>query len=242
MRYELYYWPSIQGRGEFIRLALEEAAADYIDVVRTPERAGGGIAPMFDFLAGGGTDHPPFAPPILKAGKRVIAQTSIILMFLGGRHKLAPASDDGRLWTHQLQLTMDDFLVEAHDVHHPLAKIFYYEDQRKEALRRTENFKSERIPKFFGYMERVLTQNPSGSKHLVGARLTYADLSLFQIVEGMRYAFPNTMAHAEPDYPLVVALHARVGERPRIKAYAESDQRIPFNTDGIFRYYKELDG
>jgi len=242
VRYELYYWPSIPGRGEFIRLALEEAAADYVDVVREPASKGGGVSAMFEFLEDGDTARPPFAPPILKAGKRVISQTSIILMFLGTRHKLAPASEDGRLWTHQLQLTMDDFVVEAHDVHHPLAKSFYYEDQRKEALRRTENFKSERIPKFFGYMERVLAQNPSGPKYLVGARLTYADLSLFQIVEGMRYAFPKTMARAERDYPLVVALHSRVAERPRIRAYRTSDQCIPFNEHGIFRYYKELDG
>lgn len=241
MRYELYYWPTIQGRGEFIRLALEEAAADYVDIVRTPAKSGGGVPAMFDFLTGDDVAHPPFAPPILKAGKRVIAQTSIILMFLGARHKLAPASEDGRLWTHQLQLTIDDFLVEAHDVHHPLAKSFYYEDQRKEARRRAENFRSERTPKFFGYMERVLNQNPSGDKHLVGARLTYADLSLFQIVEGMRYAFPNLMVQLEPGYPLVAALHARVAERPRIKAYVASDQRIPFNEHGIFRYYKELD-
>ncbi|MFT5182255.1 MAG: glutathione S-transferase [Alphaproteobacteria bacterium] len=240
VRYELYYWPSIQGRGEFIRLALEEAAADYIDVVRTPESAGGGVSAMLDFLTGD-IDHPPFAPPILKAGKRVIAQTANILMFLGARHKLAPAGEDGRMWTHQLQLTIDDFLVEAHDVHHPLAKSFYYEDQRKEARRRATDFVPARLPKFLGYMERVLTQNPSGDKHLVGGRLSYADLSLFQIVEGLRYAFPNTMARVEPDYPRVVALHARVAERPRIRAYASSGQRIPFNEHGIFRYYKELD-
>lgn len=241
MRYELYYWPCIQGRGEFIRLALEEAAADYIDVVREPESAGGGVDAMFEFLTSDAIDHPPFAPPILKAGKRVIAQTASILMFLGDRHKLAPASEHGRLWTNQLQLTMNDFLVEAHDVHHPLAKAYYYEDQRTEARRRADDFIPARLPKFLNYMEKVLSQNPSGPKHLVGARLTYADLSLFQIVEGLRYAFPATMAQVEPSYPNIVALHALVAERPRIRTYIESDQRIPFNEHGIFRYYKELD-
>ena len=236
MRYQLYYWPAIQGRGEFIRLALEEAGADYVDVVRD-----NGISAMLDFLTSDSIDHPPFAPPILKAGKRVIAQTANILMFLGARHKLAPASEEGRSWTHQLQLTIDDFLVEAHDVHHPLAKSFYYEDQRKEARRRATDFIPARLPKFLGYMERVLAQNPSGAKHLVGARLTYADLSLFQTVEGLRYAFPRTMAKIEADYPLVVALHARVAQRPRIKAYVASERRIPFNQHGIFRHYKELD-
>jgi glutathione S-transferase len=145
------------------------------------------------------------------------------------------------MWTHQLQLTMDDFLVEAHDVHHPLAKSFYYEEQRDEALRRSENFLDERLPKFLDYIERVLEQNPSDSRHLVGARLTYADLSLFQHIEGLRYAFPNAMAQAEPKYPLLVGLHARIAERPRIKAYAASDQRIAFNEDGIYRHYPELD-
>ncbi len=236
MRYELYYWPTIQGRGEFIRLVLEEAAANYIDVVRE-----NGISDMLDFLTGNNTDHPPYAPPILKANKRVIAQTANILMFLGARHKLVPANEAGRMWTHQLQLTMDDFLVEAHDVHHPLAKSFYYEEQRDEALRRSENFLDERLPKFLDYIERVLEQNPSDSRHLVGARLTYADLSLFQHIEGLRYAFPNAMAQAEPKYPLLVGLHARIAERPRIKAYAASDQRIAFNEDGIYRHYPELD-
>lgn len=236
MRYELYYWPSIQGRGEFIRLALEEAAADYTDVVRDD-----GISGMFDFITGESTDRPPFAPPILKAGKQVIAQTAIILMFLGARHKLAPASETGRMWTHQLQLTMDDFLVEAHDVHHPLAKSLYYEEQQKEALRRADDFVPARLPKFLDYIERVLELNPSGSKYLVGARLTYADLSLFQHVEGLRYAFPKAMARLEPQYPLLVGLHGRVAERPRIRAYTASDQRIPFNEDGIYRHYPELD-
>ena len=236
MRYELYYWPTIQGRGEFIRLVLEEAAADYIDVVRE-----NGISDMLNFLTGNNTDHPPYAPPILKANKRAIAQTANILMFLGARHKLVPANEAGRMWTHQLQLTMDDFLVEAHDVHHPLAKSFYYEEQRDEALRRSENFLDERLPKFLDYIERVLEQNPSDSRHLVGARLTYADLSLFQHIEGLRYAFPNAMAQAEPKYPLLVGLHARIAERPRIKAYAASDQRIAFNEDGIYRHYPELD-
>ena len=242
MRYELYYWPGIQGRGEFIRLALEEAAADYIDVVREPESAGGGVPAMFELLEGDDIAHVPFAPPILKAGKRIIAQTANILMFLGARHKLAPASETGRMWTHQLQLTMDDFLVEAHDVHHPLAKSLYYEEQRAEALRRAGDFVPARLPKFLGYMERVLEQNPSGDEHLVGARLTYADLSLFQHVEGLRYAFPRTMARVEPEYPLLVGLHARVAARPRIRAYAASGRRIPFNEHGIFRHYPELDG
>lgn len=241
MRYELYYWPTIQGRGEFIRLALEEAGADYIDVVRLPEEKGGGRQAMLDFLADASADRPPFAPPILKAGKLVLAQTPNILMWLGKRHNLAPKSEAGMLWCNQLAMTIADFLIEAHDVHHPLAKAFYYEDQQAEARRRVTDFIPMRIPKFYDYMERVLAANPAGDRYLVGKRISYADLCLFQIVEGMRYAFPKTMAKTEPSYPAIVALHAMVAARPRIRAYAESGQRIPFNEHGIFRHYPELD-
>jgi glutathione S-transferase len=242
MRYELYYWPTIQGRGEFIRLALEEAGADYVDVIRLPEKDGGGRQAMLDFLADASQERPPFAPPILKAGKLVLAQTANILMWLGERHNLAPKSEAGKYWTNQLALTIADFLVEAHDVHHPLAKAFYYEDQKKEAKRRASDFVPMRLPKFLGYMERVLAANPASDRHLVGKRISYADLGLFQIVEGLRYAFPKAMARLEPDHPKVAGLHAMVAARPRIRAYTESGRRIPFNEHGIFRYYKELDG
>ena len=241
MRYELYYWPTIQGRGEFIRLALEEAGADYVDVIRLPDDEGGGRQAMLDFLSDASHDRPPFAPPILKAGKLVLCQTPNILLWLGQRHNLAPKSEAGMLWTNQLAMTTADFLIEAHDVHHPLAKAFYYEDQKKEARRRATDFIPMRLPKFLGYMERVLAANPAGDRHLVGKRISYADLGLFQIVEGLRYAFPKTMKKIEPSYPKVVALHAMVAARPRIRAYAESGRRLPFNQHGIFRHYPELD-
>lgn len=242
MAYELYYWPTIPGRGEFIRLALEAAGADYVDVARLPESEGGGRPAVAAFLTDETLDHPPFAPPILKSGKLVIAQTANILSYLGGRHALAPKSEDGARWALQLQMVMADFLVEAHDVHHPLAKELYYEDQTAEALRRAESFRSLRIPKFYGYFERVLAQNPSGDAHLVGKRLSYADLSLFHIAAGMRYAFPKAMARIEPDYPRVVALYDLVAANERIRAYQASDRFLPFNEHGIFRHYPELDG
>jgi glutathione S-transferase len=197
---------------------------------------------MLDFLADASHERPPFAPPVLKAGRLVLAQTPNILMWLGQRHNLAPKSEAGMLWTNQLAMTIADFLIEAHDVHHPLAKAFYYEDQKAEAKRRASDFVPTRIPKFFGYMERVLAANPSGDRFLVGKRLSYADLGLFQIVEGMRYAFPGTMTTIEVQHPKVLALHAMVAARPRIRAYAESGRRIPFNQHGIFRHYPELDG
>jgi glutathione S-transferase len=236
MRYQLYYWPEIQGRGEFVRLALEEAGASYVDVAREK----GGTEAMFKMMEGERIKQPPFAPPFLKAGKLLIGQTANILLFLGARHGLAPREEAGRLWLHQLQLTIADFVVEAHDTHHPIGSGLYYEDQKKEAKRRTADFLKNRAPKYFGYFDDVIARN-RGSKYLAGKRLTYADLSLFQIVAGTRYAFPKAMAKLEKKVPRVVALHDLVTRRPRIAAYLASDRRIPFNEYGIFRHYKELD-
>lgn len=237
MRYELYYWPSIQGRGEFIRLALEEASADYVDVARRDD----GMDAMMRLLEGEGTSTPPFAPPFLKAGKLVIGQTANVLLYLGGRHGLAPATEAGRLWAHQLQLTVADLVLEAHDTHHPISVGLYYEDQREEAKRRTAAFLEERVPKYLGYVERLIEANKGGKGHLIGSRLSYPDLSIFQVVEDLRYAFPRAMARIEKKHPRVIALHDKIAQRPRIAAYLASERRIPFNEEGIFRHYKELD-
>jgi len=234
MRYQLYYWPGIQGRGEYVRLALEEAGADYADVARGDR----GMAAMMQLMEGrSGT--PPFAPPFLKAGTRVIGQTANILLYLGSRHGLAPKAETGRLWVHQLQLTVADLVLEIHDTHHPLGPSLYYEDQRAAAKKRSAEFWKERVPKYLGYFERLLQGH--GGFYLTGRRLTYADLSLFQIVEGLRYAFPKRMRAFERNIPVLVALHDRVAARANIKAYLASDRRIAFNEDGIFRHYKELD-
>jgi len=234
MRYELLYWPGIQGRGEYVRLALEEAGADYADVART-ER---GMAMMLKMMAArSGT--PPFAPPFLKAGKLVIGQTANILLYLGSRHGLAPKAEAGKLWVHQLQLTIADLVLEIHDTHHPLGPSLYYEDQRQPAKKRSAEFWKERAPKYLGYFEAILESN--GGAWLTGRRVTYADLSLFQIVEGLRYAFPKRMKAFERRIPGLVGLHGRVAARPHIKAYLSSERRIAFNEDGIFRRYKALD-
>jgi glutathione S-transferase len=237
MRYELYYWPSIQGRGEFVRLALEEAGAAYTDVAR----GSAGMAKMMRLLDDTKVDCPPFAPPFLKAGKRLIAQTANILLYLGARHRLAPAGEAGWLWAHQLQLTIADLVQDAHDTHHPIASSLYYEDQKPEAKRRAADFLENRAPKYLGYFERVLARGRGGGTYLLGARLTYPDLSLFQLVEGLRYAFPNAMRRIEKKHRRVVAVHDAVAARPRIAAYLASERRIPFNEDGIFRRYPELD-
>ena len=223
MKYELYYWPSIQGRGEFIRLALEDAGADYVDVARRPK----GMQAMMVQIK---RNHV-FAPPFLRAGELVIAQTALILHYLGPRLGLAPKSEAKRLWLHQQQLTISDWLVEVHDTHHPVGSGLYYEDQKPESRRRAEDFRTSRLPKFLGYFER-LDRNKT---------VTYVDLSLFQMIEGLRYAFPRSMRSIERKYPKLLANHDRVAARPRLAAYLASKRRIPFNQEGIFRHYRELD-
>ena len=235
MRYELYYWPGIQGRGEFVRLALEDAGADYIDVARRPR----GMAAMSCFMESRSVKRPPFAPPFLKAGQLVIAQTANILFFLGPRLGLAPKQDAGRLWAHQLQLTIADWVAEVHDTHHPVASGLYYEEQKREAKRRAKNFRAERLPKFLSYFEQVLERN--GSRVLVGNAVSYVDLSLYQMIEGLRYALPRAMTKQERKHRRVIALHDRVASRPRLAAYLASERRLPFNQQGIFRHYPELD-
>ncbi len=235
MAYELYYWPSIQGRGEFVRLTLEEAGAPYEDVARQH----GGMPKMMRLLEGAGVTEPPYAPPFLKSGRLLIAQTANILLYLGTRHGLAPKTERGRLFVNQLQLTIADAVAEAHNVHHPIAVGQYYEDQKREAKRAAHHFTRERIPKFLGYFESVLEQ--SGGPFLAGRRISYADLSLFQLVEGLRHAFPRNMERAEKKLRLIEPLCERVALRPRIADYLASDRRLPFSNQGIFRQYPELD-
>ncbi len=237
MPYELFYWDGIPGRGEFVRLALEEGGADYIDMARA-----GASSEMMRLWKGKGTTTPSFAPPFLRHGKVVIGQTSNILLYLGGRLRLAPKASAAMLWTHQIQLTVADLVVEAHDIHHPLGGNFYYEDQKPESKRRAKMFRESRIPRFLEWFETILAKNPKGDKHLVGARLTYADISVYHAVEGLKYALPKAMKKALPDAPKLTALCERVAARPRIKAYLTSDRRLSFNEDGIFRHYPELDG
>jgi glutathione S-transferase len=238
MAYELHYWPGIQGRGEFVRLALEEAAVPYVDVARAPASEGGGEGALARRLRT--LDPEPFAPPVLVADGLVIAQTANILLFLGGRHGLAPADEAGRLWTNELQLTIADLVDEAHDTHHPISAGLYYEDQKAEAKARAGAFRTERIPKYLGYFERLLERGGEGA-WLTGAKLSYADLSLFQATRGLQYAFPNTMARFARRIGHVLALADRVSARPHIAAYLASPRRIPFNEDGIFRHYPELE-
>jgi glutathione S-transferase len=233
-RYALYYWPTIQGRGEFVRLALEEAGAPYDDIARQ-HGAGKGVPAMLALMKT--ARRAPFAPPFLRAGRSLVAQTASILQFLGPRLGLVPAGEAERLWAHQIQLTIADFLIEVHDTHHPIAVSLYYEDQRAEALRRTGHFLKERVPKHLGWLEQAV----GTGRYALGARVSYVDLSVFQVVEGMRYAFPRTMKRMERKLPRLVAIHDRVAERPNVAAYLASPRRIAFNEMGIFRRYPELE-
>jgi glutathione S-transferase len=241
MAYELFYWPFIQGRGEFVRLALEEAGAAYVDVARQPESEGGGVPALLKVMNSTELEHPPYAPPFLRDGSLVISQTANILQYLGPKLGLAPADEAGRLWAHQLQLLVTDFIKEAHDTHHPVGSSFYYEEQKTEALRFTQQFLEVRAPKYLGYFEKVLERNKSGPAHMVGNAMTYVDTSMFQIVEGMRYAFPKASVKLLAATPKLVALRDRVAQRPKLAAYLASPRRIPFNEKGIFRRYPELD-
>lgn len=241
MKYQLYYWPSIQGRGEFVRLALEEAGAEYVDVARRSGR-GMGVAAMERFLDDEHLGPAPYAPPFLKTGKRVIGQTANILLYLGPRHGLAPRNEAGRIWVNQLQLTIADFVTEIHDTHHPISGALYYHQQKAEAWRRTKFFRTERMPRILGYFERVLSESGKRRRYMAGNALSYADLSMFQIITGLRYAFPKAMKRLERDCPGLIGLHDRIAARPNIAAYLASMRRIAFNQYGIFRHYPELDG
>jgi glutathione S-transferase len=240
MRYELYYWPHIQGRGEYVRLALEEGEAEYIDVARLPEAEGGGRPAVVKLLQDARVTRPPFAPPLLKSGKLVISHTANILQYLGPRLGLVPKAEAQRLWAHGLQLTITDFVREAHDVHHPIANSLYYDDQKTESLRRSGHFKAERLTKFLNYFEAVLAR--SGGKYMLGKSLSYVDLSMFQVMASLNYAFPKTMAGMQSNVPRLISLHDFVAARPRIARYIASPARLPFSTQDLMRHYPELDG
>jgi glutathione S-transferase len=241
MAYELHYWPTIQGRGEFVRLALEAAGAPYIDVARGDAASGQGLPAMLQHLGDESSVHLPFAPPFLKDGAVCVGQTAAILLYLAPTLKLVARSEQARIWTHQIQLTIADMVDEAHDTHHPVGSDLYYEDQQPEALRRARSFCSLRMPKFLNWFEHIVARNPAGSRHLVGGKLSYADLSLFQLVEGLRHAFPRAAARALAQTPGVVQLHDRVAALPKVAAYLRSPRRIAFNEQGVFRRYPELD-
>jgi glutathione S-transferase len=241
MAYELYYWPSIQGRGEFVRLALEEAGAEYVDVARGTAKSGRGMKALMAMLDGEDALRPPFAPPFLRDGEIVVSHVANILNYLAPKLGLAPEGEAARLFAQGLQLTIADLVQEVHETHHPISVELYYEDQKKEAKARSAAFLAHRAPTYLGYFERVLQGNPAGSAHAVGAGLTTVDLSLFQVMAGLEYAFPRAMSDHDKRFPALSALARAIAERPNIAGYLASKRRVPFNESGIFRHYPELD-
>ena len=241
MAYELFYWPTLQGRGEFVRLALEAAGASYVDVARGSGAEGQGMPALLRGLATPADPQRPFAPPYLRHGKFVVGQTAAILQYLGPELKLVARSEQARVWTQQIQLTISDMVAEAHDTHHPVDVALSYEDQKPESRRRALAFCSARMQKFLGWFDHIVKHNPAGPRWLVGGKLSYADLSLFQLVEGLHYAFPNATQRALRGKPSLRDLRERVAALPRVAAYLSSERRVPFNETGIFRRYPELD-
>ena len=241
MVYELYYWPHIQGRGEVVRLALEAGDADYIDIARNADSVEAGREKILEKINEESATRPPFAPPFLIDGDIVVAQAANILFYLGPKLGLAPSSETERIFAHQLQLTITDLLMEVHDTHHPISNALYYEEQKEESVQRASGFIDNRIPKYMNYFEKVLKNNPSHSGWLIGDKMTYVDLSLFQVVQGLRYAFPKGFKKYEKRCLSVLSLNDKVFLDNKVSKYLSSDRRIPFNKSGVFRYYPELD-
>ncbi|VVD68584.1 glutathione S-transferase [Pandoraea horticolens] len=240
MTFELFYWPGLQGRGEFVRLAFEATGTSYVEIVQG-KPPGQGMDGLLRTMDDPVCTDPPFAPPFLRVGDELIGQTANILAYLGPLLGLVGESPRARRWVNQLQLTLADLVAEVHDAHHPIASRLYYSNQRMEARKRTAELIDYRLPKFLGYFERVLANNPYAGGWLSEGAMSYADLSLFQVVEGLRYAFPRVMSGFAKAFPRCQATHDAVARVPRIAAYLKSSRRTPFNTTGIFRHYKELD-
>lgn len=237
--YLLVYWPGLPGRGEFVRLALEAGGASYDDLARRSEKDTGGATMVAAYMKGDKSSLTPFAPPILVHRGFTIAQTANILSYLGPRLGLVSTEEKDRLWANQLQLTIMDAVAEVHDTHHPTAVDQRYEEQKEAAAARAAVFRERRLPKWIRYFETAIDDN--GGQWMVGRSLSYVDLSMFQLLTGLRYAFPNAMAAVEGEAPKLMALRERVQHTPRIADYLSSPRRLNFNENGIFRRYPELD-
>ncbi|KAM0264933.1 hypothetical protein ACHAQJ_000449 [Trichoderma viride] len=242
--YELIYWPGIPGRGEVVRLLFEETGTPYTDTAKGKKA----VPTLLSYTAaknvGDETNPPLFAPPVLKHGDLVINQLPNILLYLAPKLGLAPTSGDGVYHLNEIALTiLDGFLNEVHETHHPIDTAQYYEVQKEEAKKRSKAFREERLPKFLGYVQRVLDGKRSGEGGwLYGGELTYVDLVLFQCLDGTKYAFPKAVEKFREggEYDGVFKLYDAVKERPNIKAYLESERRVAY-ADGIWRHYPELE-
>lgn len=235
--YDLWYWPTIQGRGEFVRLFLAAAGIGW----RDRAREGDAQALVEDMEKRAENGFAPYAPPYLVERETdfAIAQVAHIVTWLAEKHGRTTGDAATDLHLIQLQLTITDIVAEVHDVHHPIASSLYYDDQKDAARTAAEKFREERIPKYFGHFEQAL--GVKDGAFMDGERWSHVDTSLFQLVEGLRYAFPERMKSVEPDYPRLIACRDAVAENEGVARYLNSERRIAFNEDGIFRHYPELD-
>ena len=250
--YELLYWPEIPGRGEFIRLAFEATGTSYKDVANeSKDGINAVLAAKADDLTIDSDGNPPaFAPPALrilgegKEGKTlVLYQTPAILSYLGDKLGLAGEDEVEKHWILSHTLTALDLNNEAHDTHHPVAVAKYYEDQKEEALKKATDFRENRLPKFFSFFERVLKGNDENGqgKYLVGSKLSYADTTVWHVLNGLKFAFPKELEAREKEFPtLFGTFYPSVQEQSGLKDYLSSDRRKPYSM-GIFRHYPELD-
>ncbi|MBI4814756.1 MAG: glutathione S-transferase family protein [Deltaproteobacteria bacterium] len=237
--YELFYWPGIQGRGEFVRLAFECVGAPYEDVARRPESAGGGSKAIIEILQDE-SGASVFAPPILRHGARLVSHTANILAYVGPRLGLVGESEVARDTAHQLQLTVTDFVAEIHNTHHPVSPSLYFEDQVEEAKRATHHFLESRMPKYLRHFEKTATR--SGGPWILGDAMTYVDLSMFQLHEGLSYAFPQSFVTFRARIPHLVSIVEAVRRLEQVQKYLSSERRLSFNQHGLFRRYPELEG
>lgn len=231
--YALYYWPVLPGRGEIIRMLLEDAGAAYRDVGR--EEGFGVIVSARKGELGGAR---PFAPPILQHGELVLSQSSVIARYIAERHGLAPSDHRGRFLAEQHFLGWSDVMVEVHDTHHPIALGLHYEDQRDAAKERTRHFLADRLGTWLQHFEHIVTQG--GGVH-VGETITYPDFMARFVLRGIEYAFPRAFSEHRERIPSLLALRDRVEARPQLAAYLASDRAMAFNEHGIFRHYPELE-
>lgn len=235
MSYDLWYWPGIPGRGEFVRLALEAAGVSYRDRARE-----GGVETLVDDMERRSGIRP-FAPPYLVTENDLcIGQTAHILTWLSDRHGFGSDDEPTALTLIQLQLDIADMVEEVHTTHHPIATSEYYKDQKDAAKARAVDFRANRIPKYLNHFEAAL--NAHDGPFVTGEKWSHVDTSLYQLLRGLKYAFPQSMDERKDEYPGLHACRDAIGKLQNIVSYAASDRALPFNEDGIFRRYPELDG
>ncbi|MXO64197.1 glutathione S-transferase [Altericroceibacterium endophyticum] len=236
MVYDFWYWPTLPGRGDFIRYPLEAAQIPYTDCARDAED---GFAAVAEHLEAKQGCHA-FAVPLLETGSESIAQTANILLFLNQEHGLGPSDAAGMRYLNQLQCDIADITEEVHAVHHPISTAFYYEDQRDAAIQSAEKFREQRIPKYLAHFERIANAH-DGDWLLEGDSWSTGDTSIAYLLDGLHFMFPLRMAALQSDYPTIHQIQQKTFALEYLDAYRASDRCAAFGTEGIFRNYPELD-